>query len=144
MLQNLIETERLYLKLLEATDAIEMTRLLQNPNVTKKVAILPFPYTESDAQVWIQKAHQDFLDEKGLLMGLFLKESMRFMGNVNLHLEKNALRAEIGYWLDESSWGKGYASECVNALLSYAFEGLKLNSVFATVALDMLIDKNGV
>ena len=44
MLQKSFQTERLYLRLLETSDALEMTRILQNPNVTTKVAILPFPY----------------------------------------------------------------------------------------------------
>ena len=136
MLQKSFQTERLYLRLLETSDAVEMTRVLKNPNVTTKVAILPFPYEESDAHAWIQKADEAFKDETDLLLGIFIKESRLFIGNVSLHLEADASRAEIGYWLDESAWGKGYAFEFAQALLTYAFEDLKLNSVFATVALD--------
>jgi RimJ/RimL family protein N-acetyltransferase len=148
MLQKSLQTERLCLRLLETSDAFEMTRVLQNPNVTTKVAILPFPYEASHAHAWIQKADQAFQDETELLLGIFIKDSMRFIGNVSLHLEEDASRAEIGYWLDESSWGKGYASEFAQALLTYAFEDLKLHSVFATVALDntasqLLLEKMG-
>jgi RimJ/RimL family protein N-acetyltransferase len=148
MLQKSFQTERLYLRLLETSDAVEMTRVLQNPNVTTKVAILPFPYEESDAHAWIQKADQAFQDETDLLLGIFLKDSMRFVGNVSLHFEADSSRTEIGYWLDESVWGKGYASEFAQALLTYAFEDLKLHSVFATVALDnvasqQLLEKMG-
>ncbi len=148
MLQKSFQTERLYLRLLEASDATEMTRVLQNPNVTTKVAILPFPYEETHAHAWIQKADQAFKDETDLLLGIFIKESRLFIGNVSLHFEADASRAEIGYWLDESAWGKGYASELVRALMTYAFEDLKLHSVFATVALDnvasqQLLEKMG-
>jgi len=148
MLQKSFQTERLYLRLLETSDSLEMTRVLQNPNVTTKVAILPFPYEEAHAHAWIQKADQAFQDETELLLGIFIKESRRFIGNVSLHLEEDASRAEIGYWLDEAYWGKGYASEFAQALLTYTFEDLKLDSVFATVALDnaasqQLLEKMG-
>jgi RimJ/RimL family protein N-acetyltransferase len=148
MLQKFFQTERLYLRLLETSDAVEMTRVLQNQNVTTKVAILPFPYEENDAHAWIQKADQAFQDETELLLGIFIRDSMRFIGNVSLHLEEDASRAEIGYWLDEAYWGKGYASEFAQPILTYAFEDLKLNSVFATVALDntasqQLLEKMG-
>lgn len=32
--------------------------------------------------------------------------------------------AEIGYWLSEDFWGKGYATEAVQSVVAYAFEEL--------------------
>lgn len=39
--------------------------------------------------------------------------------------------ASIGYCLDESAWGQGFATEAVGALLQWAFETLALNRVQA-------------
>ncbi len=37
---------------------------------------------------------------------------------------------EIGYWIRKSDEGKGYVTESVRLLTSYAFERLKANRVF--------------
>jgi RimJ/RimL family protein N-acetyltransferase len=38
---------------------------------------------------------------------------------------------EIGWGIDRSCWGHGYASEAALAMMSYAFEDLKINRVVA-------------
>jgi len=39
--------------------------------------------------------------------------------------------AEIGYWLGESYWGRGIASEALSAVTAYAIEEHHLTRVFA-------------
>jgi ribosomal-protein-alanine N-acetyltransferase len=48
-------------------------------------------------------------------------------------LDFDNLKAEIGYDLAKSSWGKGYATEAVSSLVDHAFSSLKLNRVEAKV-----------
>lgn len=38
----------------------------------------------------------------------------------------------LGYWLDESYWGKGYMTEAVQGVLNYGFEELRLSLITAT------------
>ena len=52
-----------------------------------------------------------------------------FPNNSNLPL--SAGEAEIGYWLGESSWGKGYATEALQAMIAYSFEKLRLTRLLA-------------
>jgi len=47
-------------------------------------------------------------------------------------------RAELGYWLLPSHWGRGAASECVSALLAHAFGVMNLHRVAADVDIDNL------
>ena len=42
-------------------------------------------------------------------------------------------RAEIGYELDDTNWGQGYASEALQAILAYGFEKLQLIRIAAVV-----------
>lgn len=37
----------------------------------------------------------------------------------------------LGYWLDESHWGKGYMTEAVQSVLDYGFNTLQLNLITA-------------
>lgn len=43
------------------------------------------------------------------------------------------MNADIGYWIGESYWGKGYGTEAVRLLVRYAFDELKLIRVYASV-----------
>jgi [ribosomal protein S5]-alanine N-acetyltransferase len=43
------------------------------------------------------------------------------------------LSAEIGYWLGETHWGKGIATEAVKALVDYAFENTDLVRIYGIV-----------
>ena len=45
-------------------------------------------------------------------------------------------RGELGYWLLPGYWGRGIASECVGAVLEYAFGAMALHRVGADVDLD--------
>lgn len=50
--------------------------------------------------------------------------SLLFQDDSNLPLSD--YEAEIGYWLGEDFWGKGYATEAVQSVTAYAFEELSL------------------
>jgi len=45
-------------------------------------------------------------------------------------------RGELGYWLLPGYWGRGIATECVGAVLEYAFGAMALHRVGADVDLD--------
>lgn len=51
--------------------------------------------------------------------------------NSNLPLTAN--EAEIGYWLGECFWGKGYATEALQAMIAYSSEKLELTRLLAGV-----------
>ncbi|XVJ51332.1 MAG: GNAT family N-acetyltransferase [Vampirovibrio sp.] len=127
-------TDRLYLRLLEAGDANALYTLLQNTTILEAVAFLPNPYTFEDAMAWIQRAQTGFDTNQELLVGIFTQKEGVFIGNAGLHLQQDNDSAEIGYWLDEAHWEKGYATEVTQALIQYAFSELKLAMVFATTA----------
>ncbi|TKI91645.1 GNAT family N-acetyltransferase, partial [Bacillus wiedmannii] len=46
---------------------------------------------------------------------------------------KHHKRAEIGYELDDTYWGQGYATEALQAILTYGFETLQLIRIAAVV-----------
>lgn len=71
----------------------------------------------------------------GGLWGLFRKEDSTFMGCISLQwIQWEHLSASIGYWLLESYTGKGYATEMLKMLSSYAFNSLKLNRLEIDIA----------
>lgn len=65
-------------------------------------------------------------------LAVMLTESGRLIGHLNLHVTQWRHReAEIGYCLHRQFWGKGYATEAVQALLQFGFGQLQLHRQFA-------------
>jgi len=58
--------------------------------------------------------------------GIELKETNPLIGTCGVHLiNQNHKRAEVDYELDDTYWGKGYASEALQAILTYGFETMQ-------------------
>jgi ribosomal-protein-serine acetyltransferase len=61
-------------------------------------------------------------------LGIFYDDKM--IGMISLHaLNYTVNKASIGYWMAKTYEGKGIMTLCVNRLLEYAFEELRLNKV---------------
>ena len=43
--------------------------------------------------------------------------------------------AELGYWIGEPYWGRGYATECCKILIKRAFDDLNIDTIYATYKL---------
>lgn len=60
--------------------------------------------------------------------------SERIIGGAGLLVRAPGGPADVGYFLERASWGKGYATELAARLLRWAFEDLGRDQVFALVA----------
>ncbi len=127
-----LETARLLLSPPRVADIPAIVELANNPNIAKNVFHLPYPYREKDAVFWINMAYQGLKEESRFIFALRLKPDDDFIGGMGLTLAKAHHRAEMGYWVGEPYWNKGYASEAAAAVLQFGFEQLKLNKINAT------------
>lgn len=90
----------------------------------------PYPYTIEDAATFLELAANGAL---GKVYGVY--DGDIFVGCCSLIPQQDIYRlnAEIGYWIGEPYWGKGYATEVVKLLLNVAFEELNLSRVYAHI-----------
>jgi RimJ/RimL family protein N-acetyltransferase len=88
----------------------------------------PHPYTKRDARAFIQWS-RDQRPETAFAIAL----DGQAVGGIGFALRPDVERvsAEIGYWLGESLWGRGIATEAVVAVTSYAARAHGLTRVFA-------------
>ncbi len=105
----------------------------------------PFPYSEIDANHFIQAVStispitEFAIDVNGEAIGaagLLLKDDI-YKGN-----------GEIGYWIGQDYWGKGFGTWVVKELTRIAFNEFKLRRVYAKVfenniASVRILEKNG-
>ena len=127
-----LESERLKLGQLKAKDIPTITAYADNPNIAKTTLNLPCPYFEKDAIFWINMSNQGFQNKDKFIFGIYLQSTDEFIGGIGLHLNRKHNRAEIGYWIAEPFWAKGYCSEAAGLILNFGFNKLKINKILAT------------
>jgi RimJ/RimL family protein N-acetyltransferase len=132
-------------KILES-DKEEMVKLLNNENVSRFTSDrIPFPCSISDAN----KFYEVVKSSNDLFFAIDLNG--KIIGTLGLHhqlLPNNAHNLEIGYWIGEPYWGKGYGREVVKLGLDAAFSQPGICRVFARVfqgnaASEKILLKNG-
>lgn len=111
-----INTPRLVLRAPIRGDVPDLVMLANNKAIAAKLSRLPSPYTRADGVAFVEIFAQR-ADERPYAITL----GDRMIGVVGLTLISGK-PAELGYWLGEPYWGKGYMSEAVKALLNAVFE----------------------
>lgn len=91
---------------------------------------IPSPYSLEDAEAFIALCQADCpqlnfaIEAEGQLVGV-----VGLVPGVDIH----RCSAELGYWIGEPYWGRGYASEAARLMTAYGFEQLGLVRIFAGV-----------
>lgn len=125
-------TERLSLEKIRVQDIPKIVEYAGNEKIAKNTRNLPHPYEEKHAVFWINKANEGFENKTQFTFGIRLKSTEDFIGGIGLILNQAFNRAELGYWIAEPFWNKGYATEAVAAILEFGFDELNLNKILAT------------
>ena len=117
-----LETKRLYLRNFEEKDFQDLLEYLSNPEVVKFE-----PYRAMNEQeVRENLAWRIATDE---MIAMEEKETGKLIGNVYLG-NRDFESKELGYVLNQSVWGKGYAKEACKAVIADAFSN-GIHRVFA-------------
>ena len=124
-----IETERLLLRPFRESDAEAFFKCCQNPNIGNNAGWKPHRSLEESQEI----LRSVFISQPGI-WAIILKEDGRLIGSVGIIPDpkrENPQARMLGYWLDESHWGKGYMTEAVQSVLDYGFNTLQLNLITA-------------
>ena len=92
---------------------------------------IPHPYPEDQAQQWILQRPQAWRDNTALNYAITQPDDT-LCGSVSLGLDGLHNQAELGYWIGKPYWGKGYATEAAEAIMTFGFNTLQLNRINAT------------
>lgn len=112
-LPDTITTDRLVLRAPNMADAPALHQLANNQAIHKFLSALPFPYTSDHAIDFITNLA---CTENEHVYALITKND-DFIGVMGWHLDRE-LGPELGYWIGEPYWGKGYATEAASALVN--------------------------
>jgi RimJ/RimL family protein N-acetyltransferase len=129
--QPTLETARLTLRPFYAGDASAVQRLAGDRSIAETTANIPHPYPEGEAEAWIATHPDRFARGESVIFAITRRDDGLFLGSVGLEIDREMLRAELGYWVGKPYWNQGYCSEAARAVVHYAFETLGLRRVFA-------------
>ena len=114
----IIETRRLILRPLRASDLDTLTAALNNFNVSRNTAHIPFPYRRADAEDFLAATRKPAPGT--LRLSITRKDGGDLVcGGIGYETGDNV---ELGFWLAETEWGKGFGSEAAQAVTDHALE----------------------
>lgn len=122
-----------------------LIKLLNNPNVARTLLVVNSPYTEADADRWlIYTKHAD----ENVSLPFAIEADGVHVGGIGLRKKQFAHCREIGYWIGEPYWNKGYATGAIRLATEFGFNELKLERMQAHVfenntASEKVLLKNG-
>lgn len=126
-----MKQDSVIIRKLEMSDKHLLAKYMNNKKIWDNVRNqIPFPYSESDAEFFINLAQTDLSNQS-----FAIEFNGEFCGVISLMLQKDIYKksAEIGYWIGESFWGKGIASKAVGLITRFGFENFDLIRIYAGV-----------
>ena len=120
-------TERLVMRRPHEDDIPELAELANNRRIAEMLARMPHPYGEADARAFVAMSARR---EAGAVYALTLADTGAFVGCAGLDATERGL--ELGYWVGQPYWGRGYATEAARAVIERGFRA-GLPEVYAVV-----------
>ncbi len=131
-----LRTERLKLRPLEAADAADFHRLINDWDICRKLPDAPFPYPSGLAAAWIAAAASDRDTGKAQQFAIVLASNGKMIGSIGLRLARDGATADLGYWIGRKYWRQGFGLEAASRLTAWGLAELRITAVTATVAED--------
>jgi len=120
-----IITKNLYLRALKPQDiTINYCQALNDPQIVRLTEARYKKWKKQKVIDYVVKA--DNLKKNSLLIGIFVKNTNKHIGNIRLHSYHDYnKRVELGIMIfDKNEWGKGYGTESLKAVTDYILNNL--------------------
>jgi ribosomal-protein-alanine N-acetyltransferase len=136
-------SDKLMLREILESDIEEVFQIYNNENVFQYCPAL-FSHNKETVRKMITHFNRDFKKMTKIKWGICLKDGQnKVVGIIEIFdINKRENRVEIGYFLNESYWGKGIASEAVRILTEFLLNTAEFSKVYAGVMVEHAASKN--
>lgn len=125
-LHSHIDGDRIYLRPIQLSDAEDMHEYASDDETTRFV-FEPHESLEDTKE----NIARYFLASPLGKYAIVLKDSHKMIGTIDLRVEEDHKKAELGYTLSKAYWNRGYTTEAGKLLIRLGFEVLELQRIFA-------------
>jgi ribosomal-protein-alanine N-acetyltransferase len=115
----------------QMSDAERLTELANNYKIAKFMRnIFPHPYGIENAKMFLSSIEKD---KPVRVFAITVNNEV--IGGTGVHPQDDIFsnNAEIGYWIGEHYWGKGYMSEAIHLITDHAFKNFPVNRVWLRI-----------
>lgn len=139
--------KHVYLRPIRKDDIFAIHLYASDSETTKYMLWGPNSYQETINYVESTLALPHLIPIKIYRFGIILRYSDDLIGMIDLTLKSKHI-GELGYIINRSYWGRGYASEAAHLLVDCGFKTLGLTRILATcdrrnIASYRVMEKNG-
>ena len=133
-----LATERLILRPLIPEDAEAMHRLVNDWEVARNLATVPFPYPRELADEWILSSRHELAKGSAYTLAITGREGEHevMVGTVRLEVDAKERCGRLGYWVGRRFWGHGVATEAAGRVARWALANLNVDRLEAGVVTD--------
>lgn len=139
-------TERLLLREIKESDSNYLVEGLRDKEVVTFLEAVPFPYSVSDANWFINKCKENANNKQreNYEFAICLKNNPTILIGVISLTKINYFheKCSMGYWLNEKFQRKGYMFEASKKVIEFAFKNLKLNKIEISAAVKNIASNN--
>lgn len=112
-MQEELSTERLLLRPLAEKDVEALAHLANNWNIARMLSRMPYPYSREMAGDWIGKQTSMRFGNEEFCYGIEFEG--RLIGTCGVQRHADGTN-ELGYWVGEPWWNRGFATEAACAV----------------------------
>ena len=125
--------ENISLSRVTTSDCDAMVEYLTEKVIFDTTLNIPYPYTMKDAEFIVDYFKNLELKHNRLTNWGIRNVEQKLIGVIGFQSGIKSHKAEIGYWLAKSYWGKGIMTEVVEKVCHFAFQHFGLIRITATV-----------
>lgn len=122
-------TERLVLRRPHMDDMDALADLANDIDVASMVSRMPHPYTRRDAADFIGRAKTGGAGK--CVYAVTIAETGEFIGCAGIEPHEDLQTVELGYWIGQSRWGNGFATEAAHAVIDMVFRTRDIDAIEA-------------
>ena len=100
-------------------DIDALAHLANNAAIANMVARMPHPYTVADAADFVRRTRAGAIGK--CVYAITKADNGAFLGCCGIEPQEDGRSVELGYWLGEAWWNRGYATEAAHALIDMVF-----------------------
>lgn len=112
-------------------DVKDLAYMMNNKNIQDNLRDgIPYPYTQQDAAAFIEKM---MTRDKNKLFAFAIEAEGRLVGSISVSRMDNvhSRTGEMGYYIGQDFWNKGYGSGAARQIVQYVFDNTDIVRVFA-------------
>lgn len=138
----ILKSEYITLKKIESDNLEEVFEIYNNERVFEFCGIIP-KHNKDTVKKMIDHFERDYKKKSRVKWGIFNNIDEKLVGIIEaMDFNRKVNMVTIGFFIAESSWGKGFATQACTLLLEFLFKEVKVNRIQAEVMPPNVKSKN--